>query len=113
MLSGSTTVRNFDYVRQLQSSRMRENSAPIIDIRLPTHGLHSIRGAVTAGTDQHTVTSGTVSLLDPSDKAPLRQAEIQNDGSSSFNYVVNGAYLVSIEPAPVRTGRRMQSRSHR
>jgi hypothetical protein len=75
-----------------------------IDIRLPTHGLHSIRGAVTAGTDQHTVTSGTVSLLDPGDKAPLRQAEIQNDGSFSFNYVVNGTYLVSIEPAPIRTG---------
>jgi hypothetical protein len=50
------------------------------------------------------VTSGTVSLLDPNDKAPLRKAEIQNDGSFSFNYVVNGTYLVSIEPAAVRTG---------
>jgi hypothetical protein len=62
------------------------------------------RLSITAGTDQHTVTSGTVSLLDPGDKAPLRQAEIQNDGSFSFNYVVNGTYLVSIESAPIRTG---------
>lgn len=69
-----------------------------IDISLPTHGLHSVRGTVTAGLDRHPLTGGKVNLLDPLDKTLLRSADIQNDGAFTFNYVASETYLISVEP---------------
>jgi hypothetical protein len=69
-----------------------------IDIILPTNGLHSIHGSVTAKSDGHNITHGDVRLLDPDDKTMLRETQIQGDGSFLFNYVVNGSYLVEISP---------------
>jgi hypothetical protein len=69
-----------------------------IDITLPTDGLHSIHGSVTAKSDGHNITHGDVRLLDPDDKTMLRETQIQGDGSFLFNYVVNGSYLVEISP---------------
>ena len=69
-----------------------------IDIILPTNGLHSIHGSITAKSDGHNITHGDVRLLDPDDKTMLRETQIQGDGSFLFNYVVNGSYLVEISP---------------
>lgn len=68
-----------------------------IDIDIPTTGLRSIYGTVTAKSDGQSVTHGTVRLLDPDDKTTLRQTTLQEDGSFVFHYVVNGSYLVQID----------------
>jgi hypothetical protein len=68
-----------------------------IDIDIPTNGLHSIHGLVTAKSNGRGITHGVVRLLDPDDKMPLRETSTQDDGSFVFNYVVSGSFLVQIE----------------
>jgi hypothetical protein len=68
-----------------------------IDINIPTNGLHSLHGLVTARPDDHSITHGTVRLLDADDKTALRETSIQLDGSFAFKYVVNGSYLVQVD----------------
>jgi hypothetical protein len=67
-----------------------------IEIDIPTDGLHTIQGFITSKPDGRFIMKGTVDLLDPEDKTVLREADIQQDGSFGFNYVVNGAYLVHV-----------------
>jgi hypothetical protein len=69
---------------------------PDIDIDIPINGLHTLQGFITSKLDGRSITKGTVSLLDPDDKSVLREADIQQDGSFGFNYVVNGSYLLQI-----------------
>lgn len=68
-----------------------------VDIVIPTNGLLTLQGAVVAKTDGHPISKGTISLLDPDDKSILREADIQKDGSFSFNYVTSGNYIVQVE----------------
>jgi len=80
-----------------------------IDITLPTSGLHTLRGTVAAQVDGHTISRGTIRLLDPDDKSLLRETAIQEDGTFTFNYVVSGSYLVEIEAEPeARLARRYE-----
>lgn len=69
---------------------------PDIDIDIPTTGLNTLQGFVTAKPDGRSITKGTVSLLDPDDKTILRNAAIQPDGSFSFNFVVSESYIMQI-----------------
>lgn len=81
-----------------------------IDIEIPTNGLHTLQGFITSKPGGNNITKGNVSLLDPDDKTTLREADIQQDGSFSFNYVVNGNYLVQIT-AQADTGAQYDSLS--
>jgi hypothetical protein len=75
-----------------------------IDIDIPTNGLHSIHGLVTAKSNGRGITHGVVRLLDPEDKTTLRETSILNDdGSFVFNYVVSGSYLLQIEARAANT----------
>jgi hypothetical protein len=67
-----------------------------IDIDIPTTGLNTLQGFITAKPDGRSVTKGAVSLLDPDDKSILRETSIQQDGSFSFNYLASGTYIVQI-----------------
>jgi len=67
-----------------------------IDIDIPTNGLHMIQGFITSKPVGLPITKGTVDLLDRDDKTVLREADIQQDGSFGFKYVVNGTYLVQV-----------------
>lgn len=67
-----------------------------LDINIPTHGLHSVSGFVTAKSDGHAIISGDVHLLDPADKSPLRDTLLREDGSFSFGYLITGTYLLQI-----------------
>ncbi|MGC1463542.1 MAG: carboxypeptidase-like regulatory domain-containing protein [Terracidiphilus sp.] len=68
-----------------------------IDIVIPTNGLLALQGFIIAKADGHSLSKGTVSLLDPDDKTILREADIQKDGFFAFNYVTSGNYLVQVE----------------
>ncbi|MGI4829348.1 MAG: carboxypeptidase-like regulatory domain-containing protein [Janthinobacterium lividum] len=74
-----------------------------LEITIPTRGLHMIHGVVTS-LPEHLLAGGIVSLLDPADKAPLRKADIQSDGSFVMMYVPTGSYLISVEAVPPRVG---------
>lgn len=84
-----------------------------VDITVPVSGLHTVHGVVTAKADGSSIKHGDVRLLDPEDKTTLRETAIQDDGSFTFHYVVNGSYLVQVNPgeekasasyAPMMTG---------
>jgi hypothetical protein len=103
----SIAITTGDALRVFNGDKYRLRDAPSIelhegedrsgiDIDIPTSGLHSLRGSITAKSDGRSVTHGKVRLLDPDDKTTLRETSIQ-DGSFVFNYVVNGSYLVQIE----------------
>jgi hypothetical protein len=70
-----------------------------VDIYIPTTGLRTLSGTVTAKLSQEAVADATVRLLDPQDKSVVRETPTQNDGSFLFEYVPEGAYLVEIKPA--------------
>lgn len=70
-----------------------------IDITIPSHALHLLRGVVTAKSNGHTVKQGHVSLLDPDDGTSLRQTELEENGTFVFRYVLSGTYVVTISPA--------------
>jgi hypothetical protein len=69
-----------------------------IDITIPTAGLHSIRGSVSAKNGD-TVDRGMVELADPDDKTILRTTSIQPDGTFSFNNLPSGTYTITMYPA--------------
>ena len=68
-----------------------------VDITIPTHGLHTLRGVVNAVSDGGRPLRGSVRLLDPDDKTMLREASLQADGSFEFHYVMSGQYLVTVD----------------
>jgi hypothetical protein len=76
-------------------------SHPGVDITLPSNGLHLVHGTVTAQNDGMGIAHGNVQLLDPNDKTVLREAQLQVDGSFTFNYVPRGTYIISIIPGTV------------
>jgi hypothetical protein len=114
MTSGSALrVFNGDKYRLKDATpiNLREGDSRLdVDINLPTSGLHSVRGFVTAKSDGHSIPSGTVRLLDPDDKTMLREAPLQQDGSFDFEYVAAGSYLVQVDPKP--DGRKEQSAAY-
>jgi hypothetical protein len=67
-----------------------------VDLTIPVSGLHTVRGVVSAKADGSVVKKGTVQLLDPEDKTIVREADIANDGTFVFHYVVNGSYVVKV-----------------
>ncbi|WP_433970799.1 carboxypeptidase-like regulatory domain-containing protein [Tunturiibacter lichenicola] len=67
-----------------------------VDVTIPANGLHIVRGLVSAKADGSVVEKGTVQLLDPEDKAVVREADIANNGTFVFHYVVNGSYVVKV-----------------
>ncbi len=96
-----------DSLRVFNGDKYRLKDAPAIeltegedradvDIDIPTTGLNSLQGFVTAKPDGRAVTKGTISLLDPDDKSTLRETSIQRDGSFSLNLVASGNYIVQI-----------------
>jgi hypothetical protein len=69
-----------------------------IDLTIRTDGLRTVGGVVTSKVNQHGIAKGTVQLLDPQDKSVLREADLKEDGSFVFQYVVDGSYLVQVQP---------------
>ncbi len=67
-----------------------------VDVTIPVNGLHVVRGVVSAKADGSAVNKGSVQLLDPEDKTVVREADIGNDGTYVFHYVVNGSYTVKV-----------------
>ena len=65
-----------------------------IDIVFPLDSLHLVSGTVVAKTDNHSVNSAWVSVIDPETKETLRRTRLEEDGSFTFNYVPEGHYAL-------------------
>jgi hypothetical protein len=70
------------------------------DLTIPISKLHSVRGIVVAKEDGHPLSSGSVILLDPSDKTTVSQSRVgPGDGEFAMEYVPEGNYLLRISDA--------------
>jgi hypothetical protein len=70
-----------------------------VDIEIPLSGLHSVAGIVTAQSDGHTLAHGNVRLLYADDRAPAREAGLQEDGTFAFEYVPQDKYILQVSGA--------------
>ncbi len=70
-----------------------------IDLVFPIDNLRSVSGFVVAKADNHPVSAGNVTLVDPNTNATLRFAQIDQDGSFNFNYVPDGMYTIRVSGA--------------
>jgi hypothetical protein len=68
-----------------------------VDITIPTVGLCSVQGAVSAKANGDGLGEAKVRLLDPGSKQTLRETATLGDGTFSFQNVVPGNYLVQVE----------------
>lgn len=73
-----------------------------LDITIPTHGLHTLRGVVSAAAEGDRGLRGSVRLLDVDDQTTVRETPLQNDGTFVFNYVPTGRYTIAIDAHPAR-----------
>jgi hypothetical protein len=78
-----------------------------VDITIPTGGLHALSGTITAQADGRSITHGKVRLLDSDDKTVVRETSIEETGFFTFNYVMNGSYLVQIQPQSGAQGEKL------
>jgi hypothetical protein len=69
------------------------------DIEIPLSGLHKVTGSVTALSDAHPITGGTVRLLYADDREPARQTDLDDNGDFEFDYVPDGKYIVTVSGA--------------
>jgi hypothetical protein len=70
-----------------------------IEIIFPISGLHALAGTVVAKSDNHPVTAGAVSLLDPDTREIVRTAMLDREGSFRLNYVPEGQYTLKVTDA--------------
>lgn len=77
----------------------RGESVDGVELTFPLSDLHKVSGTVVAKADGHAVNAGTISLLDPDTKAPMRTALIGRDGTFQFNYVADGQYTLQVSGA--------------
>jgi len=70
------------------------------DITIPISKLHSVRGIVIAKQDGHPLSSGSVVLLDPSDKSTISEGWVRlEDGRFEMDFVPEGNYLLRVSSA--------------
>jgi hypothetical protein len=70
------------------------------DVTIPISKLHTVSGIVIAKQDGHPLSSGSVVLLDPSDKTTVSQSWVrQGDGGFALEYVPEGNYLLRVSSA--------------
>jgi hypothetical protein len=69
------------------------------DIEIPLSGLHTVAGTVSALADDHALGRGTVRLLYADDREKAREVSLAEDGSFSFQYVVEGKYILAVSGA--------------
>lgn len=67
------------------------------DIQIPISKLHSMRGAIIAKSDGHTLNGGKVALLYPDDKSQMSEATVTKDAEFNFVFVPEGDYLLRVE----------------
>jgi hypothetical protein len=87
-------------LREAASYDLHEgDSLSVDDITIPTVGLSSIEGVVTAKADGRTLAQAKIQLQDPETKEVYRETDSQQDGTFVFNYVVPGTYGVHVQAA--------------
>jgi hypothetical protein len=70
------------------------------DVTIPISKLHSVSGIVVAKQDAHPLSSGSVILLDASDKSTVSESWIRReDGGFAMEYVPEGDYLLTVSSA--------------
>ncbi len=70
------------------------------DITIPISKLHSVSGIVIAKQDGHPLSSGSVVLLDPSDKSTISEGWVRlEDGRFEMDFVPEGNYLLRVSSA--------------
>jgi hypothetical protein len=70
------------------------------DVTIPISKLHSVSGILVAKQDGHPLSSGSVILLDPSDKSTVSESWIRReDGGFAMEYVPEGDYLLRVSSA--------------
>jgi hypothetical protein len=70
------------------------------DVTIPISKLHSVSGILVAKQDGHPLSSGSVILLDPSDKSTVSESWIRReDGGFAMEYVPDGDYLLRVSSA--------------
>ena len=69
------------------------------DIAIHLGNLHSVSGRMASATDHHGINSGTVSLVDASDKDFSRSASVNEDGTFAIKFVPPGSYTLKAEDA--------------
>jgi hypothetical protein len=74
-------------------------TAASTDIEIPLSGLHKVAGNVGALPDGHEVGHGTMRLLYADDREKVRETQLAEDGSYSFEYVPEGKYILQITGA--------------
>lgn len=69
------------------------------DIVIPLSGMHTVAGHIEAAADGHAPSQATVTLLYADDREPARKSPMDKDGSFSFEYVPEDAYVLRISEA--------------
>jgi hypothetical protein len=70
------------------------------DVTIPISKLHSVSGIVVAKQDGHPLSSGWVSLLDPSDKSTISESWLRlADGGFQMQFVPEGDYVLRVSSA--------------
>jgi hypothetical protein len=87
----------------------RKNATPLkvgegeivrgVDIVIPLSGMHTVAGHIEAAADGHPPGQATVTLLYADDRTPARKTAMDKDGSFSFEYVPEDAYILSVSDA--------------
>jgi hypothetical protein len=70
------------------------------DVTIPISKLHSVSGIVVAKQDGHPLSSGSVILLDPSDKNTISESWLRlEDGGFQMQFVPEGDYVLRVSSA--------------
>ncbi len=70
------------------------------DVTIPISKLHTVRGILIAKQDGHPLSSGSVVLVDPSDKTTVSRSWVSgSDGGFALEYVPEGNFLLRISSA--------------
>jgi hypothetical protein len=69
------------------------------DITYNLAGLHTVSGTITSTEDHHPLNSGSVTLIDETDKTFRRSAGLESDGSFHVTFVPSGTYTMTVTNA--------------
>jgi hypothetical protein len=70
-----------------------------VDVQINLAGTHTVSGHVASAVDHHLLNSGSVTLVDGTDKKVTRNGAVEPDGSFSIGYVPSGSYTLTISDA--------------